>query len=60
MCVPKIMIRWCTVPEIWCATDGQADGQTDGWKKWHIEVGAPPENYENEKWTNMKYFCSKI
>ena len=22
-CVPKIMIRLCTVPEIWCATDGQ-------------------------------------
>ena len=27
--VPKIMIRWCTVPEIWCATDGQTDGQTE-------------------------------
>ena len=42
------MIRWCTVPEIWCATDGQTDGRTsgrtDGRKKWHIEVGAPPEN----------------
>ena len=32
-CVPKIMIRWCTVPEIWCATGGQTDGR----KKWHIE-----------------------
>ena len=21
ICVPKIMIRWCTVPEIWCMTD---------------------------------------
>ena len=30
--VPKIMTRWCTVPEIWCATDRQ----TDGLKKWHI------------------------
>ena len=28
------------VPEIWCAMDGQ----TDGWKKWNIEVGAAPEN----------------
>ena len=32
--VPKIMIRWCTVPKIWCATDGwrdrQMDGRTDG------------------------------
>ena len=30
-CVPKIMIRWCMVPEKWCATDGW----TDKWKKWH-------------------------
>ena len=34
-CVPKIMITWCTVPEIWCTTDGQTDrqteGQMDGW-----------------------------
>ena len=37
-CVPKIMIRWCTVPEIWCTTDGQIDER----KKWHIEVDAPP------------------
>ena len=36
--VPKIMIRWCTVPEIWCVTDGRTDRQ----KEWHIEVGAPP------------------
>ena len=21
ICVPKIMIRWCTVPEMWCMTD---------------------------------------
>ena len=25
---------------IWCATDRW----TGGWKKWHIEVGAPPKN----------------
>ena len=42
ICVPKIMIRWCTVPEIWCAMDGQMDGWTDG--KSDIEVGAPPNN----------------
>ena len=23
--VPKIMITWCMVPEIWCAMDGQTD-----------------------------------
>ena len=42
-CVPKIMIWWCMVPEIWCATDGWTDKQTDGWQKWHVEVGAPPK-----------------
>ena len=97
ICVPKIMIRWCTVPEIWCVTDVIVishfglffallppkspktqnfekmkktpkdiiilhtwtknydqkvygswdmlrDRRTDGRKKWHIEVGAPPKN----------------
>ena len=38
--VPKIMIRWCTIPEIWCTTDGWPDAQ----EKWHVEVGAPPKN----------------
>ena len=46
--VPKIMTRWCTAPEIFCTTDGRTmDGQMKGWmggwKKWHIEVGAPPK-----------------
>ena len=49
ICVPIIMIRWCMVPEIWCATDGWTDRRTDGRKKWHIEVGAPPKKwYKNE------------
>ena len=48
-CVPKIMIRWCTVPKIWCATDGRTDRQMDGWKKWHIKVGASPKNCD-ELW----------
>ena len=38
------MIRWCTVPEIWCTMDGRTDGRTGGRKKWHIEVGVPPKN----------------
>ena len=38
-CVPKIMIRWCKVPEKWCAMDGRTDG-----RKWHIELGPPPKN----------------
>ena len=37
ICVPKIMIGWCIIPEIWCATVGQMDRR----KKWHIEVGSP-------------------
>ena len=27
--VPQIRIRWCTVPEIWCMTEGQADGLSE-------------------------------
>ena len=43
-CVPKIMIRWCSVPEIRCMTHRWTDIQMDGGsKKWHIEVGAPPK-----------------
>ena len=29
ICVPKIMIRWCTVSEIWCAKDGRTDEKSD-------------------------------
>ena len=29
--------------------DGWTDGQTDRQKKWHIEVGAPPKNYQIPK-----------
>ena len=29
ICEPKIMIRLCMVPEIWCMTVGQMDGRTD-------------------------------
>ena len=42
--VPKIMIRWCTVPEIWCVTDGQTDGQ----KKWH-RGGCPTQKMNQHK-----------
>ena len=43
-CVPKIMIRWYTVPEIWCATDGQPDSRTHGREKLPVEVGSLPKN----------------
>ena len=48
-CVPKIMSRWSTVPEVWCVTDGRTDGWTDAQKKWHIEVGAPHKNLNSKK-----------
>ena len=28
-CAPKIMITWCTAPEIWCAIDARTDGWTE-------------------------------
>ena len=30
--VPKIVIRWCMVLEIWCMTDGRTDKQMDRWR----------------------------
>ena len=66
-CVPKIMIRWCMVPEKWCKMDRQ--------KKWNIEVGAPPKKWggasiiesktNKEGWDKRRklfklYNCKKI
>ena len=31
ICVPKTMIKWFTVPEIWCATDRWTDRRTNEW-----------------------------
>ena len=45
--VPKIMIRWCMVPEIWCATDGKTDTR----KKWHKEMGASTLNISEKSST---------
>ena len=28
-CVPKIMIRWCMIPEIWCTANRWMDGRTE-------------------------------
>ena len=47
MCT-KIMVTWCTVPEIRCATDGRTDGR----KKWHIKVDPPPKNKAESKMEN--------
>ena len=43
-CVNKIMIKWCTVPEIRWARVRPMKRWMDGWKKWYIEVGASPKN----------------
>ena len=53
-CAPKIMIRWYTILEIWCATDGWTDGQIDGCTKWHIEVSAPPNKSKNKVLTKYR------
>ena len=53
-CVPKIMIRWYTVPQMWCATDGWTHGQIDGCTKWHIEVSAPPNKSKNTVLTKYR------
>ena len=41
------------VPEIWCAP---TDQWMDGWKKWHIEVGAPPKK---EKHLTQLTLCAR-
>ena len=38
---------WDTVHDGWL--DRLTDGRTDGLKKWHIEVGAPPNNIKARK-----------
>ena len=51
------MIRWCTVPEIWCTMDGQ----TDRLKKWYIEVGTPPKNKKIQNLENkIKVLGTKL
>ena len=42
-CVPNIMNRWCTVPEIWCATDKQTEGRMD--KKTDTQSWVPHLKY---------------
>ena len=53
--VPKIMIRWCTVRFL--RYGGQ---QADGWKKWHIEVGALPKNFITLKYQFAIYYKNFI
>ena len=50
------MIRWCTVLEIWCVTDGRTDELTDG--KNDIQVGASPKN--DEVWNKSPWLIFHI
>ena len=60
-CVPQITIRSCTVPEIWCMTDGQTNGRME--KVTYRGVGAPPKNstftcyFKNLKIAFLKAVC---
>ena len=47
-CTPKIMISWCTVPEIWCVTDRYMDGKSDIWR-WmpHLKRGKKGKIFED-------------
>ena len=60
-CVPKIMIRSCLIPEIWCMTNRQTDGLTDLWKKWHKKVGAQPrKDFISFFWVNFVKFLGQL
>ena len=48
ICVPKIMIRRCTVPEIWCARDWWTDRQTE---KVTYRGGCPTKNKKTKTHT---------
>ena len=52
--VPRVMIRWCTVLRY-------GAWQTDEWKKWHIEVAAPPKSsfIYIRWWSSKKYLLSR-
>ena len=62
--VPKIMITCYTVPDICCMRDvidgmQQTEGWTDGQKKWHIEVGAPPKKNQYFKQSATLFVMNK-
>ena len=45
-CVPKTMIRWCRIPEIWCTIDGWTDRQ---WVP-HLKNQLRKYNFKTRKW----------
>ena len=60
ICVPKV---WSD--DVWFLRYGvqQTDGQMDRWKKWHIEVGAPPKNIrikgQSDCWCRYLWFMQR-
>ena len=52
-CVPKIMIRWSTVPEIWWATAGRTE-------KVIYRGGSPPKNFITLKYQVLIYYKNFI
>ena len=67
-----IMIRWCTIPEIWCATEGRTDGKSDIWR-WvpHLKnsgtvtqkftwVSDTMPKFRKHSWANFKKIKSTI
>ena len=73
ICVPKIMIRWCTIPEIWCVVDGQTEGKSDIYR-WvshlkkpnqfvafkHIYLQAKNQLYSSIEILRFKESCNMI
>ena len=59
ICVPKNKIRWFTVSEICCTTDGRTNRWTDRQTKWHMEVGAYL-NITHNKWHEVQYIIKLI
>ena len=53
-------IIWCTVPEIWCSTDGWTNRRTE---EWLTEVGAAPKKWVrkdelSKEWTSFIDNCN--
>ena len=53
--IPKIMIMWCTVPEVWCAAVRWTDKWTDGWMG-KVKRVPHPKNWTYHWWK----YCNVI
>ena len=59
--VPKIMIRWCMVPEIWCAMDRETDGKSDI-QRWvpHLKNGIKKKHHSIKFLNCLLLGCTKF